>query len=341
MAVEVTRREWLAATVAVAGGSSAVGGLSPQNAVKRIRFLAFSDLHYYPGVFPHDDRDWLERILARAERDHASFVIHAGDFVHDPVRQRDFVMAYNDFRLPTYHTLGNHDTEGCTYAETLKAYRLDKGYYFFDRDGFRIVVLDTNYFYRDKRFVHFEGGNYRTYNGLNWTVSEEQYRWAEDIIGGSPFPCVVFMHQSCEREYEGLPDWARMRGLFRWINRHKGPKVRLVVNGHHHTDGFRIIDGIPYLDLNSANYKYYGQEHKLYPQEYHRTHSGAGNVIAWEDPICAVITLGADGFLKIEGQRSKFLYGVSPEKAGFPQRDRPVTPNIQSLEMTLNYSIPN
>ena len=334
----VDRRSFLglgvgASLAALTGGARADGN----PATRRLTFLAFADLHFAPGVFPHDDRSWLERILDRAERKNASFVIHAGDFVHDPVKCADFVRFYNDFRIPTYHTLGNHDTEGCSVAETLAAYRLEKGYYFFDRDGFRIVVFDTNHFKADGKFVHFEGGNYRTQKGLNWTVSEEQYAWAEQIIGTSPHPCVVFMHQSCEREHGGMPDWERMRGLFRWINRHKGPKVRLVVNGHHHTDGFRIVDGIPYLDLNSANYKYYAQSHRLYPSAYHREHTGAGHVIAWKDPISAVITLGTDGYLKIEGQRSEFFCGISPEKAGFPQRDRPVTPNIQSLEMTLNY----
>ena len=326
----LSRRHFL--TSALVAGTAGTLPAEPTSA-PRVKFLAFADLHYCPGVFPHDDRSWLERILTRAERENVSFVIHAGDFVHDPVRQSDFVKHYNDFHIPTYHTLGNHDTEGCTYAETLAAYRLKKGHYFFDRDGFRIVVLDTNYFKKDGVFVHFEGGNYRTHKGLNWTVCEEEYAWAEDVIGNSPLPCVVFMHQSCEREHGGMPDWERMRGLFRWINRHKGPKVRLVVNGHHHTDGLRFIDGIPYLDLNSANYKYYGQSHRLYGADYHKAHTGANHVIAWDDPICAVITLGADGYLKIEGQQSRFFKDVTPEKAGFPARDRPVTPNIQSVEM--------
>ncbi|MBQ3097836.1 MAG: hypothetical protein IJC66_06730, partial [Kiritimatiellae bacterium] len=99
-----------------------------------------------------------------------------------------------------------------------------------------------------------------------------------------------------------------------------------------------FIDGIPYLDLNSANYKYYAQSHKLYPAEYHKSHRRAGNVIAWDEPISAVITMDSDGYLKIEGQKAKYLYGVSPEKAKFPKRDRPIKPEIQSHEMTVRYS---
>jgi 3',5'-cyclic AMP phosphodiesterase CpdA len=264
-------------------------------------------------------------------------VVHLGDFVHDPVKCSDYVKLYNNAGISTFHTLGNHDTEGCSLAQTLDAYNLECGHYHFDRNGFRFVVLDTNYFSQDGRFVHFELGNYRKVPySRSWSVGDAQYEWLEDVLKNSPCPCVVFMHQSCERESGGMPDWARMRGLFRWVNRHKGPKVRLVVNGHHHTDAFRFIDGIAYLDLNSANYKYYAQRHKLYPEQYHKAHSAAGNVIAWDGPISAVITMDTDGFLKIEGQKAKYLYGVSPEKAKFPKRDRPVKPEIQSLEMTVN-----
>jgi 3',5'-cyclic AMP phosphodiesterase CpdA len=339
--VKVTRREFsigaMASALAGAGAASAKAAESAVSA--RVRFLAFADMHYAPGVFTHDTHEWLERVLGRADSARADFVIHAGDFTHDPVKCPDYMKLYNDFRIPTYHTLGNHDTEGCTLAQTLDAYGMTNGYYHFDRNGFRFVVLDTNHFRQDGGFVHFEGGNYRKIpHSKSWTIGEAQYEWAEDVLKNSPYPCVVFMHQSCERESGGVPDWARMRGLFRWVNKHKGPKVRLVINGHHHTDAFRFIDGIPYLDLNSANYKYYAQRHKLYPAEYHKTHRGAGNVIAWDEPISAVITMDSDGYLKIEGRKAKYLYGVSPEKAKFPKRDRPIKPEIQSIEMTVKYS---
>ena len=337
--MEISRRGFMSvAGAALAAEAVGVPPSATGNAAS-VTFLAFADIHYCPGVFPHDTPEWLERVLARASVRKVDFVIHAGDFCHNPVKDVDYVKLYNGFSIPTYHTLGNHDTEGCTLAETLEAYRLTRGHYHFDRNGFRFVVLDTNYF-RDEggRFVHFEGGNYRKVPSTrSWTCSEEEYAWAEETMKTSPFPCVVFMHQSCERERGGMPDWRRMRELFRWVNRKHGSKVRLVVNGHHHTDGLRFIDGIPYLDLNSANYKYYAESHRLYPAEYRKAHTGAGHVIAWEDPISAVITLDAAGRLTIEGQKSTFFMGISPEKAKFPPRDRPITPNIQSVDLHLRH----
>ena len=326
-----TRRGFLGAVAATAAIPAAA------TSADRVRFLAFADIHYMPGVYPNDSREWLERILARAVSARCEFAIHAGDFTHDPVRNADYVKLYNDAPLPTFHTLGNHDTECCPVEKTLEAYRMERGYYCFDRGCFRFVVLDTNYFRKGDSFVHFQGSNYFDVpRELSWTLGEEQYAWAENAISSSPNPCVVFMHQSCEREQHGMPDWSRLRSLFARLNREKGSKVRLVLNGHHHTDGLRFIDGIPYLDLNSANYKYYHKSHELYPEEYRRTHSGCGHTIAWDAPLSAVLTIGADGYLKVEGSEAGYLFGVSPEMAQLTMRDRPVRPLIQSVEMKIS-----
>ena len=187
----VDRRGFLAS--AAAGIAATVHGETAAEKSSFVKFLAFADIHYCPGVFPHDSREWLERVLARAEANGVDFVIHAGDFAHNPAKERDYVSAYNEFKIPTYHTLGNHDTEECSFAETLAAYR--------------------------------------------------------------------------------------------------------------------------------------------------KTHSCVHHVIAWEDPISAVVTLDTSGRLRIEGQRSRFFMGISPEIAKLPQRDRPITPCIQSVDITLSHLV--
>jgi hypothetical protein len=64
-------------------------------------------------------------------------------------------------------------------------------------------------------------------------------------------------------------------------------------------------------------------------------------VIAWNDPVSAIITINRNGHLKVEGQRSAFYRGVTPAMAGLPstngRQNRPITPNIQSFEMTMSY----
>ena len=114
-----------------------------------LRFCAFADIHYFPKTFPHDTREWLERILDRAVKSKCDMVIHMGDFTHTPAACKDYVGFYNDFRIKTYHTVGNHDDDGNSHEETLAAYRLDCGHYFFDHGGFRFIVTDTNHCFAD------------------------------------------------------------------------------------------------------------------------------------------------------------------------------------------------
>ena len=136
------------------------GGLPAKPDADEVKFCAFADIHYYPGMFPHDTREWLERVLGRAEKAKADFIIHMGDFTHTPAKCRDYVDFYNDFPIKTYHTVGNHDDDGNSHEETLAAYRLARGYYHFDRGGFRFVVTDTNNCLMDGKWVHYSNSNY-------------------------------------------------------------------------------------------------------------------------------------------------------------------------------------
>ena len=149
-----------AATLLAGASGGAVQGARGARGDGEVKFCAFADIHYYPGVFPHDTREWLERVLDRAEKVHADFIIHMGDFTHTPAKCRDYVDFYNDFRIKTYHTVGNHDDDGNSHEETLAAYRLARGYYHFDRGGFRFIVTDTNNCLMDGKWVHYSSSNY-------------------------------------------------------------------------------------------------------------------------------------------------------------------------------------
>ena len=101
----------------------------------------------------------------------------------------------------------------------------------------------------------------------------------------------------------------------------------------------RILDGIVYFDVNSANYKWYGQVCKKYPADYVAKYKLANMVIAWEDPLNAVVTMGSGGEMEIAGMQSRFMYGISPADAGFPVEfgGRAVTPIIQSASFCMKY----
>ena len=342
----IGRRAFLgagAATLLSGGAAFGVNGKTLADQNGKVKFCAFADIHYYPGVFPHDTREWLERVLDRAEKSNADFIIHMGDFTHTPAACKDYVDFYNDFRIKTYHTVGNHDDDGNSHEETLAAYRLDCGHYFFDHGGFRFIVTDTNHCFADGKFIHYSNSNYYAVgrkNGSHITrVPPEQLEWLKATIESSPYPCVVTSHASYERE-DGSPDRAAVRKIFDDANAKHPGKVRLVINGHHHCDHVRILDDIVYLDLNSASYDWMSKTHTAYPADYIAAHTGAVHNIGWKEPLSAILTLWPNGHIKIEGSRSEYLFGVSPKDAGLSEFDsngRYTRPVIQSADMTFNY----
>ena len=327
----------LTAAPVLAGETTAAS--APQKRV--VRFCLFADLHYGPGIFPNDTPEFLEKILRRAEDSRVDFVLHLGDLTHAPKRYRSFVDLYNDFRLPTYHTLGNHDTEANSYEETLDAYRMTCGHYYFDVNGFRFVIADNNYTrFGDGRTEHYSNCNgWRRPDAQNGWMPEEQVEWLRTALETSPHPCVICSHYSFERECDGVPNYSSVREVIREANgRHPG-RVRLVLNGHHHVDNLRIIDNVLYYDVNSANYQYYRRTHAAYPEAYMNAHSQAAHCLAWGEPLSAIVTLSADGRVRIEGSRAKWLFGVSPEKAGLPPCEetgvrRLTAPVVQSVDLT-------
>lgn len=337
----MNRRDFLG-TSALIGAASA---LLPNTAIaqdkpnNKLVFCAFADIHYYPGSFPHDSWDWLQQILDRATKHNADLIIQLGDFTHGTDSAWDYVKKYNDFKIPTLHTPGNHDFDSCTFEKTFDMYNLPKGYKYVDKNGFRIIITDPNYCFKEGKYIHYSKGNYFKLGG-GAHVPPEQLEWLKDTIENSPFPCIVTSHQSYERDNASCSNYLQVRKIFNDANEKNPGRVRLVINGHHHHDNIRILDGIVYFDLNSASYEWVPKAHDKYPPEIANKHRFARNTVMYNDPISAIITMTTDGQLTIEGQKSSFLNGITREMTGNSRLDgagRPCTPDIQSVDLKLNY----
>ena len=349
----MNRREFLGfAAAGIAGGAFAgtadqkAAAATPAAAKKgQVKFCLFADIHYLPGVFPNDTPEFLEKILRRAEENKVDFVLHLGDFLHNPVRYKDYADRYNDFHIPTFHTIGNHDNDGCTHEETLEVYRMKSGHYFYDFNGFRFVICDPNHVrYADGTIKHYSKGNYykKTKDDKISYMPEEQIEWLKETLDRSPYPCVICSHQSFERERRGVPNFQAVRDVINAANRKHPGRVPFVLNGHEHIDNLRILDNILYFDFNSANYQYYGKTHNKYPADYVKAHRSAPHTIAWTEPLSAIITMSANGRIKIEGSKADWLYGVTPVDAGFGAFEwdgtgRVTHPVVQSADITLNF----
>lgn len=348
------RREFIRG-MALSGVSGVVSnGRADDAGVKPLRVCVFADLHYTPGVYTNDDPAFFEKILLRAKRERCDMIIHLGDMVQNVAEKsvRQLVDRYNGFGIPAYHVIGNHEQDGTTHEEVLDAFGLERGYYSFDKGGFRFVILDPNYFCNEPgKFIHHSRGNYfhrSVLSTIDW-VPPEQMEWLRATVGESPYPCVVLAHQSFERGPAGamVQNAEDVRRIFVEANAKCPGRVRLVMNGHLHVDNMRILDNIAYWDVNSANMFYWGGKHNAYPKEYLERHSGASytygdcsETLGWKDPLSAILTLYPNGRICIDGSKSDWLFDVTPKMAGyktFDASDRQIVPEIRSCDFTLNY----
>jgi hypothetical protein len=347
----MNRREFISGIVAAgaAGGLSAAEGSPTIGAAagQPLKVCVFSDIHYERGFWTNaDDPTFLEKILARAERESCDMMIQCGDFMHGVTKpwQKEFVKLYNEFKIPGYHVLGNHDQEQNSAKETCDAYRIaTSGHYSFDKGGFRFVIADPNYFCPEPgKYVHYERSNYAHAHGATTNViPPDEMEWMRATIVGSPLPCIVFSHQSIERgNCDPVANSGAVRSIFNEANAKKPGTVRLVVNGHAHNDNLRVLDNVLYWDVNSANYQWFGPKHAKYPAEYMKSHPGAQYTLAWTEPLSGVLTLWQDGRIRIEGSKADWLFGVKPTDANYPKYDRDgreTHPVIQSADMTFHF----
>ena len=309
--------------------------------MREVKFSVFADLHHWETVFYSNAFQRLEKIKNRAIEENVDFVIHCGDLCHAPSKNTDIIKEYSNFPMPTYHCIGNHECEGDTYEQVLENYNLENGYYYFERNGFRFIVMDLNYLRIDGNAVHYNLGNFfKSYpNKQLVTFNEEQFIWLEKTIMESPYPCVLFSHHSLERINNGMSydELKKVWDMLDRVNKDK-QRVMMAINGHHHKDNLRIFKGIAFLDLNSATYDWIDQAHDKYPKELCESYKLVANTLVWEDPVHAVVTLREDGYIKIEGMESKFIYGIDREAAGLPlgEHGRLCTPNVLSAELCLS-----
>ena len=94
----------------------------------------------------------LDKALNDINQEDLAFIIHLGDLIdRDP---RNFPAAFAGFskaKAPVKYVLGNHDFYDTEYKgglidSTLEAYGItrDERYYYFDSNGYRFFVLDSN-----------------------------------------------------------------------------------------------------------------------------------------------------------------------------------------------------
>ena len=309
--------------------------------MQKVKFSVFSDLHI-TEFFTSDGVDRLNAILDRAKKENVDFIIDCGDLC-SPVDYPEVLEKYNNFEIPTYHVLGNHDLDNLTPEEAAKAFNMPHEYYYFDKNGFRFIVLNENYCRVDGVDIPYSCGNYYKLNPYRDYISNEQLVWLEETVMSSPYPMVVFSHGGLQREdteAEAVKNREDVQNIFRQAHKN-GKRILMCLSGHFHVDYMRIYEHVCYFDVNSATTYWIREDikHDRFGEEFHQKHPGASHTVIYNDPLSAIVTLSDDGTIEIEGTESSFYMGVSKEDVSGNCCDSAIkckcTPNILSEKLIL------
>lgn len=224
-------------------------------------FALVSDLHFGPEAHFSGKLRKLtahapalaKAFVERMNRDiRPAMVVNLGDDIEDESKEADrarykaCIDILRGVNAELVNVAGNHDLIYLQPSDVLEIWGRDPGeklYSSFDRAGIHFIVLHT---IERKDF--------------DVSVGEEQLEWlAEDLRKASGQPVIVLMHHSAadqdlrgNRWFEGLPHICLVRerrSIRKLLAGHA--RVMAVFNGHLHWNQLSVIDGIPYITLQS------------------------------------------------------------------------------------------
>lgn len=300
-----------------------------------MKFLIFSDYHHWKGHYPNT-LDGLRTIMEEAHKQKVDFAVSCGDTCHNApaVPQLDELFFSNAYGIPAFSCWGNHETEDVDSLEAvLKAYKMKDFYEYHDINGYRLIILDTNYYLDSDGNLHHERPRkFGEENGNR--LGDPQVAWLEKAIDTSPYPCILFSHASFEKDCGACPDAPKVRDIIKKANLKNPGRVFMCCNGHYHRDNLCQTDGVLWFDVNATyNVEWSINHNLLFPEEFRQSARMAQNCCLTVDPLYAIVTV-AENSITVDGAKSRYLYDASPQKLGWDdlanEFHRPCRPYISS-----------
>ena len=295
---------------------------SPQGVAK---FGLVADVHQ---DLIHDAPQRMEQFVEAMEEQQADFICQLGDFCIPRTRNKDFLARWNAFSGPKHHVIGNHDTDGgFTTQQTVEFYGMPARTYSFDCQGVHFVSVDTN-----------DPGDDNP--KLKKYVNRKQLEWIRDDLKRSKYPTIFFSHRTFDNPND-LQNITEVREVLEQHNeKSKDTKVLACFAGHLHRDYVREINGIQYVEINSASFFWLGMDlaHKSYSGEIHKAYPALKGTVPYKDPLWAYVTVDLNqGVINIKGKKTEWV-GPTPWELGASEQRcdlKKVVPWITSNKINL------
>ena len=311
-----------------------IAGLSACRTTKEkpVRFAIASDFHA-PDIPDGEHR--VATFIKAANDEKVDFIIELGDFCRLDSASQVYRDLWNSFPGDKYHVIGNHDMDRYTFEEYTQGMNMPARYYSFDQGDFHFIVLDGNNLFDGKKYTHYARANYYVDAKKRAHIDPEQMDWLKKDLAATNKRCILFSHQSIE---EALNNGAEVRKILEAENQRAGfKKVVMAFGGHNHSNYSKEINGITYVQINSASYVWIGeptQTEKRYSKEINDRFGGILKYsMTYTDPLYAIVTLNSKG-ATLKGTDAEF---VPPTPKDLNMNDSvgvfPLVSNIKDLKV--------
>ncbi len=291
---------------------AALGGCASKT--ETLKFAIASDFH------APDVPDGLSRVSAfvdAAKAEKVDFIIELGDFCRLDSASAPYRQKWAEFNGASYHVIGNHDMDKYTHEEYTAGMGMPGRYYSFDRGDFHFIVLDGNNLYDGEKYTHYARANYYVDMSKRAFVDAEQMDWLRRDLAATNKRCVLFSHQSIE---QAMNNGAEVRAILEAENKRAGfKKVVLCFGGHNHSNYTKQINGITYMQINSASYVWVGKPtatERRYPAEVNKRYGLLANSMTYTKPLYAIVKINKKGAV-ISGTKAEFL-PPTPKELNMP-----------------------
>ncbi len=319
--------------------------------MRKVKFAIMADLHV--DIMP-DTVKRLSEFLDEASKNDVDFIIELGDFCYPdygkkcvcktenmPVNiansldtavnpdKEKIISMYSSFEKPSYHVIGNHDTDMCKKDDICAFHGGHECYYSFDCGGFHFIVLDANYFEKDGEEYSYENGNYFDIdNDHKPILPKTQLEWLKDDLSKTEYPSFVFSHQSLSEDKRSIKNYRELHEILK----NAPSKVLMCINGHEHIDFFSQKDSISYLMLNSISNCWLGEEYaaKRFCDEIEEKYPNLRYTAPYKGAVFAIIEADKNE-INIFGHNSEFIPPY-PEELGYKEK---LTADVTSRKIKL------
>jgi 3',5'-cyclic AMP phosphodiesterase CpdA len=232
--------------------------------------VQYADKDTKDGRYYRNSLAGLVFFVRQCNQQRVDFAVQLGDLIDgsdNAGRELDYALTvYDKLNCPHYHVLGNHDFEGISRHKVLRRLGLERGYYTFEKNGVRFVVLDTQDIavqggwpkdstqYKKaeevlQKLTEQKKQNAQPYDG---GLGNKQLVWLDEVLADAKKnnqDVVVFGHLPLWPDTDKHTAWnaAEVREIFERYG-----CVRAYLCGHNHAGGYARQNGIHYLTLPAA-----------------------------------------------------------------------------------------